>query len=144
MTRLIVSTVRRHTPSNEPSGYIYAVDWDARQILRRCSIVEPAYREVDDNPRGGMRGSKGIAARPDQIALANYSMIFRYDPQWNLLGVITHPSCAGIHDILYDGITLWAASARTDMLVQFDLQGNLLQYHYLPRASEPQRCLRAG
>jgi hypothetical protein len=131
MTRLLVSTVRRHIPGSEPSGYLYAVDWESRQILRRCSIVEPAYREVDDNPRGGMRGSKGISVRPDQIAVSNFSMIFRYDPHWNLLGVITHPSCAGIHDIAFSGDTLWVASARTDMLVQFDLQGLLIQYHYI-------------
>jgi hypothetical protein len=59
MTTLLVSTVRRHTPSDEPSGYIYAVDLEKSQVVQRSSIIEPAYREVDDNPRGGMRGSKG-------------------------------------------------------------------------------------
>ena len=130
-TRFLISTVRRHTPPEEPSGYIYLVDYAARQVVQRCSIIEPAFREEDDNPRGGMRGGKGISVRPDQIALANFSRIVRYDPQWNILGEISHPSCAGIHDILYEGDTLWVASARTDSLFQFDLQGKILRHIYL-------------
>ena len=131
MTTLIVSTVRRHTPSDEPSGYIHAVDLEKSQVVQRSNIIEPAYREVDDNPRGGMRGSKGITLREGQIALSNFSMVFRYDPQWNLLGVISHPSCAGIHDILFDENSLWVTSARTDTLMHFDLDGNLMDQVYI-------------
>jgi hypothetical protein len=58
-------------------------------------------------------------------------MVFRYDPQWNLLGVISHPSCAGIHDILFDENMLWVTSARTDTLMRFDLEGNLLDQVYI-------------
>ena len=152
MTMLLVSTVRRHIPANEPSGYLYAVDLEQEQIVKKCSIVEPVFRELDDNPRGGMRGSKGITIRDDQLALANFSMVLRYDPQWNLLGVITHPSCAGIHDILFHGDSLWVCSARTDCLHQFDLEGNILQSFYLREPSpaiyelkwKPERSLKPG
>ncbi|MBN1147701.1 MAG: hypothetical protein JXA78_10635 [Anaerolineales bacterium] len=131
MTNLLVSSIRRHCPSGEPSGYIYTINLEEGKVLQRSDIIEPAYREVDDNPRGGLRGAKGIAVREDQIAIANFSMVFRYDPDWNLLGVITHPSCAAIHDILYQDDTIWVTAARTDMLMQFDLDGNLLRYYYL-------------
>jgi hypothetical protein len=135
MTVLLVSTVRRRTPPNEPSGYLYAVELESRRILRKCNIVEPAYRGLDSNPRGGMRGSKGISIGPDQIAVANSVIVFRYDSQWNLLGFITHPSCAGIHDILLQGSTIWVASSRTDLLFKFDLLGDLLQHYYLRKLS---------
>jgi hypothetical protein len=69
--------------------------------------------------------------REDQIALANFSRILRYDPNWNLLGEISNPTCAGIHDILFEGDTLWVAAARADLLLQFDLSGNLLRHYYL-------------
>jgi len=82
-----------------------------------------------------MRGSKGIAVREDQIALSNDSMICRYDPQWNLLGVITHPSCAGIHDILLEGDTLWVSSARNDVVMQFEISGELLRHFYMREPS---------
>ena len=131
ITRLLVSTVRRQCPPDEPSGYIYLVDLENQRVIKRCAIVEPLYRDLDNNPRGGMRGGKGIAVRDDQIALANFSRIFRYDPQWNLLGVISHPSCAGVHDILFKGDTLWVAAARADLLLQFDLSGKLLRHFYL-------------
>lgn len=135
MPLFIVSTVRRRCPADEPSGYIYVVDPHQRRVVQRSSIVEPLYRELDNNPRGGMRGGKGISVRPDQIALANFSFIQRYDPQWNLLGVITHPSCAGIHDIFFDSDSLWVAAARADLLMQFSLVGTLMDYIYLRQPS---------
>jgi hypothetical protein len=89
-----------------------------------------------------MRGSKGIAVRNDQIALSNYSMIYRYDPQWNLLGVVTHPSCAGIHDIMFEGDTLWVSSARTDMVMQFSISGELLRYFFMREPSPATDALK--
>lgn len=135
MPVFLVSTVRRRCPADEPSGYLYAVDPQAGRVIQRSAIVEPLFREMDNNPRGGMRGSKGIAVRPDQIALANFSMIFRYDPQWKLLGAITHPSCAGVHDIVWQGDRLWAAAARADLLAQFNLDGQLERFCYLRQPS---------
>ncbi len=141
MTLILVSTVRRCISAAEPSGYIYVADLDSQQILRRCIIVEPAYRGMDPNPRGGMRGSKGISIRNDQIALANSTHVFRYDPQWNLLGIITHPLCAGIHDILFHEDFLFVTSARTDLLFQFDLAGNLLKYFNVRESSSISKLL---
>lgn len=141
MNRYIVSTVRRHCPPDEPSGYVYIVDPEARRVIQRSAILEPLFRELDANPRGGMRGGKGIGVRPDQIAMANFSMIFRYDPEWRFLGAITHPSCAGIHDILFDGDGLWAAAARADLLVRFDLDGRLTRHHYLREPSDAVNAL---
>jgi hypothetical protein len=135
MSLFLVSTVRRRCPADEPSGYIYVVDAQKCQVLQRCSIIEPLYRELDNNPRGGMRGAKGISVRPDQIALANFSFIARYDPNWNLLGTISHPSCAGVHDIQFDGDHLWVAAARADLLLQFDLAGVLEKHFYLRQPS---------
>lgn len=141
MTRYLVSTVRRRCPPTEPSGYIYLLNNEKEEVIQRSTIIEPLFRELDTNPRGGMRGAKGIAVRPDQIALANFSMIFRYDPQWNLLGVITHPCCAGVHDILFQDGYLWVAAARTDLLLKFDLGGRLLHYDDMRHPSPAKRSL---
>lgn len=141
-TRLLVTSIRRHTPYTEPSGYIYLIEAEKCRVLQRSIMNEPAYREVDTNPRGGMRGSRGVSVREDQIAIANASVIYRYDPQWNLLGIISHPSAAAIHDVLFDGDTLWATAARNDLLLQFDLSGNLLQHYYLRDPSPATRALQ--
>ena len=129
--KLIVTTSRRHTTPPEPSGYVYTIDLWKKKTIRCSQIIEPAFRELDNNPRGGMRGCKGISISDNLIAIANSSMIFLYDHKWNLQRIITHPSCAGIHDILFHGNTLWVTSARNDLLMQFDLSGNLLLHYYL-------------
>lgn len=135
MTRVILTTTRRHTQSNEASGYIYLIDPSAQRVIQRSTMIEPPYRALETNPRGGMRGGKGISIRPDRIAIANSAAVFHYDPAWNLLDVFSHPSCSAIHDIAFQGDTLWVTSARTDLLLQFDLQGNLLKHHYLRQPS---------
>lgn len=125
---LLVSSTIRGVPAKEKSGYVYSIDLENQKILRRSQIIEPPNREADANPRGGMRGSKGIAIQQDQIAIANTSSIFLYDPEWDLIREISHPSCAGIHDIMFQGDTIWATAARSDMIFQFDFEGNLLDY----------------
>lgn len=141
MTRLLISTVRRHAPATEPSGYFYTFDTDQDQIIQRSLMIEPAHREADTNPGGGIRGSRGIAIRSDQAVISNASAIFRFDPDWNLLGTISHPVCASIHDVLFEKDTLWVTSARTDMIFQFDLAGNLLQYYYLRQPSPARKAI---
>lgn len=131
MTLLLVTTVRRHTPATEPSGFVYTIDLEGQKILQRSFIVEPAFREIDNNPRGGLRGYRGIALRHDEIALANATMVFRYDPQWNLIGYLTHPACSAIHDIQYENDGLWVTSASNDLLFHFDCSGRILRYFYM-------------
>jgi len=141
MPRFLVSTVRRRCPADEPSGYLYLVDPERGAALQRSAIVEPLHRALDRNPRGGMRGAKGISVRLDQTALANFSYILRCDPDWNPLGAISHPSCAGIHDILFEGDHLWVTAARLDLLARFNLQGTLDRCYYLRQPSPALRDL---
>jgi len=141
MTRYLVTTIRRHTPSSVPSGFIYVVEPHKKRTLQQIQIIEPAYRELDTNPRGGMRGCRGIAVQDNQIAIANASVIYRFDPHWKLLGLISHPSAAAIHDILFQNGALWATAARNDLLFQFNLQGDLLQHYYMRDPSPANRLL---
>ena len=131
MTILLVSTGRRHVPFTEPSGYLYSIDFGRRKILRLTRPIEPVYREFDDNPRGGLRGCRGMAISSSEIAVSNSSVVFRYDTGWNLVGTISHPSCAGIHDILYQGDSIWVTATRADLLMQFTRSGQLIRYYYM-------------
>jgi hypothetical protein len=132
MNRILVTTVCRNTPPNEPSGYIYLIDAHQQRVLQRSRMIEPAFRAVDTNPRGGLRGSRGISIREDEIAIANASIVFRYDPHWRLKGILTHPSVAAIHDILYQGKDrIWLTAACNDLVFQFDLTGKMIQHFYL-------------
>ncbi|MBN1535533.1 MAG: hypothetical protein JW908_02290 [Anaerolineales bacterium] len=131
MTKLIISTVRRHIPVSEPSGFLYTLDFENQRILRRTNIIEPPYREWDNNPRGGLRGCRGIAINDEQIAIANASYIYRFNPNWTALGIISHPSCTAIHDILLSDNGVWVTSARNDLCAFLEYSGNMREFIYL-------------
>lgn len=131
MSILLVTTVRRNCSSDEPSGYLYAIDWEKREVLRRAPMIDSPHRAHDPNARGGVRGAKGITIHGNEVCIGNYSHVFRFDSAWRPIGAITHPSCASIHDIEHDGRSIWVASSRNDLVFQFDLSGKILKCHDL-------------
>ena len=128
MTKLIISTVHRHASFSESSGFLYVVDLDGRETLIRTPFVEPPMREFDRNPRGGMRGCRGIVLNQDHAFISNFSMVVHFDSQWNVLRVISHPSCSGIHDIFISYDTVWVTSTSNDLLIQFNNAGDLIHF----------------
>ncbi len=131
MQRLLISTIIRKSPPDQPSGCLYTFDLNSEKCVQQSKIIEPPHREKDTNLRGGIRGLRGIAVREDQVILANATEIFRYDPNWQLLGRFSHPSCGSIHDIAIHHETIWVTSSRNDLLMQFDMSGSLKSYHDL-------------
>ena len=136
MKKVLVSTSRRHTRVDEPSGHLIAYDLENQKIDRFSEIIEPPYREENPNPRGGLRGLKGISIHNNRIAVANASTIFYYDEKWNPISYIWHPSCAGIHDIALMDDKIWVTGSRNDLLMCLDLDGNPLEF-YDTRAFAP-------
>lgn len=125
MTKLLISTTRRHTPVNEISGRLITFDLDSKEVVKTTTIIEPPFRELNPNPRGGIRGLKGISVVGERLAIANSSSIFVYDKDWQLRHTIEHPSLAGIHDIFFTGDSLWVSSARNDVIANIDLNGKI-------------------
>ncbi|MBI5298005.1 MAG: hypothetical protein HY869_21220 [Chloroflexi bacterium] len=125
MTRLIVGSAHRVIPSRQLSGYLYVVDLESRAVIQKTEGIDPPFRDFDSNPRGGMRGMRGIAAREGEIALSNYSGVFCFDRHWNLTRTFSHPVCASIHEVLFDGDGVMVASTGTDFFLRFDAQGGL-------------------
>jgi hypothetical protein len=93
---------------------------------KTCPIPEADFLLFDINPRGGLRGGKGIALTDNRICFATASHILLYDYQWSLRSVITHPSCASIHDMVERDGSLWVTSTENDLVFQFDLGGRIL------------------
>ncbi len=142
MTRLIVSTNRREAPFSEPSGWIFIIDLESGEILQKTSGLEPPYRILDENPRGGMRGMRGLSFFNGELAAADYSAIFFFDKHWNLVRSITHPSMSGIHELIYDKTGVWVTSTANDMLVRFDMDGSLSEIHNLREQAEVMRRVK--
>jgi hypothetical protein len=127
MGTILVTTTHRHCRHGEPSGFVYTIDAEKWRLSGACPIIEPPHLGADPNPRGGMRGAKGIAVVGDTVFLANASVVYRFDSTWKVLGTISHPSCAYIHDIVWHDDSLWVASCCNDLVFRFDRQGRILQ-----------------
>ncbi|MCC6488389.1 MAG: hypothetical protein IT364_12905 [Candidatus Hydrogenedentes bacterium] len=125
MARLLVSSIVREASPLEISGYLYTVDVDECAVRERTPFIEAPLRDLDPNPRGGMRGARGIAVDGDDVYVANFSAVYRFDTQWRCQGVISHPGCADIHEIAFHDGSLWVTSTRNDTLMRFDREGKL-------------------
>src|ERR1700690_3002740 len=130
MTRLIITAIHREAAYQFPSGSVYVVDLENRKTFETDGI-EPPYRVHDHNPRGGMRGMRGLSFRNSELAVANYSSVFFFDRHWNLLRTFTHPSISAIHEILYVDDGIWVTSTANDLLAKFDLAGKLCEFEYI-------------
>lgn len=129
MPRLLITTIIRRASLDEPSGYVHAVDAERMAPLGRAAIIEPEGRERDTNPRGGLRGGRGIAFSPDGFAfIANNNAVHRFDSQWRRRGVFESPLCASIHDISHQGGRLYVTASFTDLLFVFESDGRLADH----------------
>lgn len=125
--RILVSTICRHSHFDQPSGFVILIDLDVGRPVHRLPVPEPPLRGTDPNPRGGMRGARGIAVAGDTLFVANYSSVFQFDHRWRMVGSCSHPLCADIHDIAYHDGQLWVTSTRNDLLLALHLDGRIAE-----------------
>jgi len=89
--------MRKANPGN-PSGFLSTCDIENGQIVQQTKNIESLFPYVDPNPRGGLRGAKGITCNGNLILISNSHSIFVFDRNWILQRIISHPSCAGRFD----------------------------------------------
>ena len=124
--RVIATTVVRESiRGKQKSGYIYDVDWNSGRIANKLPVPEPLFPESDDNPRGGVRGGRGIAATKSGIVVANYDTLYRYSDSWDVLDSFSHPLFVGLHEIDWDGEHLWATATAIDAVLKVSLEGEV-------------------
>jgi hypothetical protein len=124
--RVIATTVVRESiRGKQKTGYIYDVDWEAGRVAKKLPVPEPSFPASDDNPRGGIRGGRGVAVTKGGIIVANYDTLYRYDDDWNVLSSLSHPLFVGIHEIDWDGEHLWAAATAIDAVLRVSLEGEV-------------------
>ena len=122
--RVIVSTICRGSRPGESSGHLYVVDLE-RGVLGTCPVPAAPYLEREPNPRGGIRGGRGLAADGDTLLVANGAEVLRFDRAWRPLATISHPWCGNVHDIAVRDERLWVCSTANDALAVFDRAGRL-------------------
>ncbi len=122
--RYLVSTICRGSRPGEPSGHLYVVDLE-RGVESSCPVPPCEHLHREPNPRGGIRGGRGLAADGDTVYVANGSEVLRFDRGWKRLAGIGHPWCGNVHDIAVHDERLWVCSTANDALAVFDPSGRL-------------------
>jgi hypothetical protein len=134
--RAIVTSLVREASLEEPSGFVRVVDLERRKVLATFAMPESRHRARDPNPRGGLRGAKGIGVQGDRLVLANTERLFVLDTAWRLVRAISHPWLAGVHDVLCEPEGVWATCSSSDLMLRFDWDGTLGE-HWTWRGDRP-------
>lgn len=124
--RLLVTSVVRYSGHEQKSGFVRVLDFDRKRVLMKSTIPESIYRVRDPNPRGGLRGVRGVATYGDRLIIANAERLLIFDLSWKLVGEITHPWMGGIHNILAEEDGIWVTCTSSDLLLKVDWSGNAL------------------
>jgi hypothetical protein len=117
------ATVRRMAPVNH-SGELVQLDWTRRRIVSQTPLV-PVNPTVEDdpNPRGGTRGGRGVLVNGDKVFAATYHSMHVFTRDLRPVAQITHPLFSNLHELAWDGDSIWVTSTGVDAAFKIDQSG---------------------
>lgn len=124
--RLIVTTIVRSADPGRDSGFVYDLDAATGTVLGKFAFPESAYRSRDPNPRGGLRGVRGVAVHEDRVVVANTERLLLFDLEGRPIRNITHPWFGGIHDLHADPEGIWVCCTNADLLAKVSWEGEII------------------
>jgi hypothetical protein len=124
--RIAVSSVIRNVPPALESGRLRVIDLDSGRTLLTAPIPQSAHRGADPNPRGGLRGGRGVSFSGDRFVLANTERMFVFDRKWQMVGELSNSWTADIHEILAEPDGIWVTCAACDLLLKLGWDGEVL------------------
>jgi hypothetical protein len=110
----------------EWDGYLRVIDLERERVVYTTTVPRSSHRGTDPNPRGGLRGARGIGVHDDRFVLANAERLFIFDTSWQIVGEITHPWIGAIHDVLPEPDGIWVTSSNCDLVVKVSWGGEVL------------------
>jgi hypothetical protein len=123
MTRVAVTSQVRFAGASAYSGFFRIVDLDSGETLLTEPVPESRFRSSDPNPRGGLRGAKGVSVAGERLVVANSETLFTLDASWQTLAAFSHPFTGSIHDLLAEEDAIWVACTNADLLLKLDWDG---------------------
>jgi hypothetical protein len=126
VARVAVTSQVRFTGQAAYSGFFRVVDLDDGRTLLTEPVPESRWRSADPNPRGGLRGAKGISATDDRLVVGNTDSLFVLDLSWNAVAELTHPFTGSIHDVLAEDAAIWVTCTNADLLIELGWDGSEL------------------
>lgn len=122
--RVILTTVIRHSEIGaQVTGRIIELAWPDATILRSRPAPDPMHPLSNPNPRGGLRGGRGVKVWDGHYYIANYDTVFVYDSSWRLRNRISHPLAADIHEIDVDPQGIWLSCSSHDLALKLSFDG---------------------
>lgn len=141
--KLVATTVIRHSAvGQESTGQLLMIDWHRREIEQSIPVPHPMHPSSNDNPRGGLRGGRGVKFWQDLCYVANYDTVFTYDRDWTQIAEISHPLATDIHEIDIDSEGLWLSCSRYDLIIKLSFSGELLAHWHISDAPKLMRRLK--
>ncbi len=123
--RVLITGIVRRSKCDEPSGYVYEVDLDAAEQVAMAPTPESEHLKQNRNPRGGLRGGRGMAIWRDCLCISNTDAIWVYDTEWRVQRIIHHSGCARVHDIAVYEDKLYVTSSANDQVFVFTFDGEV-------------------
>lgn len=126
MTLAAVTSQVRFAGEAIYSGFFRVVDLASGETLIAEPVPESPWRSVDPNPRGGLRGAKGISVCGERLIVGSSDTIFVLDAHWRITGSFTHPFMGSLHDVLAEEDAIWITCTNGDLLLKVDWDGKEL------------------
>jgi hypothetical protein len=139
---VIATTVVRHAALSGPTGQVFEIDWSTRDIVHRMPVPSPQSAVSDFNPRGGMRGGRGVRVWDDRVYVANFDTVSVYDRRWRQVARLSDPWAVDIHEIDVGPGGIWLSCSILDLVLRLDHDGRRLDQWHL--SDSPQLARRLG
>jgi hypothetical protein len=124
--RVAVSSIIRHAHPALESGLLRVMDLDTGRVLLTAPMPQSAHRAADPNPRGGLRGGRGVSFSANRFVVANTERLFVFDRQWQMVGELSNPRTADVHEILAERDGVWVTCTACDLLLKLCWEGTVL------------------
>lgn len=124
--RVYASTVIRGSKDEEMTGFIYSIDWNKKEIIKKIPVPIDTSNPFW-NSRGGNRGGRGIVYHGNKLYVATAMSILVYDLDLNLIDKISNPLFAGVHEMCKEADGIWVTSTVHDLVLKVDFNGETIE-----------------
>lgn len=121
------ATVARAAPVLQ-SGELVRLDWDRNEVLGRVPLASFNPKiDHDPNPRGGTRGFRGVLANGHEVIAASYHSLHVFTHALKPIDEITHPLFSNLHELAWNGDSIWVTSTGIDAAFRINRSGQVLE-----------------
>ena len=132
------TTVVRRVPHHQ-AGEIVLLDWETKRVVQRRAMTPTQPNLLDENPRGGARGGRGVLRGEGFIVAATYHTLHFFDDELRETDRLTHDLFVGLHELCWanaERTHLWAAATAVDRALLVNLPERRIERIVRPRAIE--------